>query len=74
MFDNLVNMSGANLVGNLLFSSIGFVAFFYGRKTTQWKPMFLGLALMIVPYFVADTVGMYAFGVAGTGALFFWRG
>lgn len=74
MLDGIFNMSGTNLVGNLLFSSIGFVGFVYGKKTTQWKPMFLGLALMIVPYFVPDTVGMYAFGVVGTGALFFWRG
>lgn len=69
MFD----ISGPNLIGNLVFSGIGFVAFTYGRKLSLWKPMLGGLALMIVPYFVADTVAMYAFGVLGTGVLFFFR-
>lgn len=40
----------ANLVGNLLFSSIGFVAFVYGKKQSLWKIMFTGLGLMIFPY------------------------
>jgi hypothetical protein len=38
-----------------------------------WKLMFCGLALMIYPYFVADTVAMYAIGALGTAALFFLR-
>lgn len=69
MFD----ISGTNLIGNLVFSSIGLVAFTYGKRQSLWKPMLCGLALMIVPYFVADTLAMYAFGVCGTGALLFWR-
>src|SRR5437763_14822073 len=44
--------SGANLIGGLLFGSIGFVAFVYGKRMHVWQPMFLGLALMAYPSFV----------------------
>jgi hypothetical protein len=73
MFEVFSELSGANLIGNLLFGSIGFVAFVYGKRTTAWKMMFCGLAMMAVPYFIADTAIMYAFGVIGTAALFFLR-
>jgi hypothetical protein len=69
----MFGLSAANLIGNLLFSSIGFVGFIYGKRMNVWKPMFCGLALMIYPYFVADTASMYAIGVVGSAALFFLR-
>jgi hypothetical protein len=65
--------SSANLIGGLLFGSIGFVAFVYGKRMHVWKPMFLGLALMVYPYFVADDLVLFAIGVVGTGALFLVR-
>ena len=69
MFD----MSGANLIGSLVFGSIGFVAFIYGKRMNLWKIMLCGLALMIFPYFIGDAVILYAIGVFGTAALLFLR-
>jgi len=69
MFD----LSAPNLIGNLLFSSIGFVAFVYGKRLSLWKPMFGGLALMVMTYFIADTAMMYGLGVAGSVALYLMR-
>jgi len=66
-------LSTANLIGNLLFSSVGFVAFVYGKRMNLWKLMLCGLALMVFPYFVGDTAMMYAIGAAGSIALFFLR-
>lgn len=66
-------IGAANLIGNLLFSSIGFVAFIYGKKQSLWKVMFTGLGLMVFPYFIAETVAMYATGIVGTALLFFLR-
>ncbi len=37
-------VSGPNLFAGLLFSSIGFVGFVYGKRMSAWKPMFLGIA------------------------------
>ena len=69
----MFGLSTANLIGNLLFSSIGFVAFIYGKRTNVWKVMLCGLALMIFPYFVGDTAIMYVIGILGTAALFILR-
>jgi len=69
----MFEMGTANLVGGLLFGSIGFVAFMYGKRMNLWKIMLCGLALMIFPYFVANTAIMYAIGALGTAALFFLR-
>ena len=69
----MFGLSAANLIGNLLFSSVGFVGFIYGKRMDFWKVMFCGLGLMIYPYFIADTVMMYAIGGVGSVALFFLR-
>ena len=65
--------SGANLIGGLVFGSIGFVAFIYGKRMHVWKPMFIGLALMAYPYFIANDIALFAIGVVGTAALFLFR-
>ena len=64
---------GSNLIAGLLFSSIGFVGFVYGKRMSLWKPMFLGLALMTYPYFIENTITLCAIGVAGSAALFWLR-
>lgn len=69
----MFGLSAANLVGNLLFGSIGFVAFIYGKRMNFWKVMLCGLAMMAVPYFIDDTTIMYVFGAVATAALFFLR-
>ncbi len=66
-------MSAANLIGGFVFGSIGFVAFIYGKRLNLWRIMLCGLALMIFPYFIADTAIMYAVGAVGSAALFFLR-
>jgi hypothetical protein len=65
--------SGANLLGGLIFGSIGFVAFAYGKRMHVWKPIFLGLALMVYPYFVENEVTLFVIGILGTAALFLFR-
>jgi hypothetical protein len=69
----MFGLSAANLVGNLLFSSVGFVAFVYGKRSSLWGIMFCGLGLMIFPYFVGDTIAMYVIGAVGTITIFFLR-
>jgi len=69
----MLNFSAANLIGGFVFGSIGFVAFIYGKRMHLWKPMFLGIALMVYPYFVGDDVIMIAIGTIGTVGLFFLR-
>jgi len=65
--------SAANLIGSLLFSSVGFVAFIYGKKQSLWKTMVLGIILMAYPYFVWNLWLMYGMGAALTAAIFIIR-
>jgi hypothetical protein len=69
----MLNLSAANLIGGFVFGSIGFVAFVYGKRMNLWKPMFLGIALMIYPYFISNDLAMIAIGAIGTVGLFFLR-
>jgi hypothetical protein len=68
-----MNFSTANLIGGLVFGSIGFVAFIYGKRMNLWRPMFLGLALMVYPYFVSNDIVLWAAGIAGSASLWIVR-
>lgn len=65
--------SYANLFGALLFGTVGFAAFVYGKKNAGWKPMVLGAGLMVYPYFIEATWLLYVIGVVLTAGLYFWR-
>ena len=69
MFD----FGAGNLIGGIIFGSIGFVAFVYGKRMNLWKPMLCGVALMVYPYFTTDPLVLYSIGLVGTGALYFLR-
>ena len=63
----------AGIFAWVLFGAIGCAAFVYGRKMLAWKPMVLGVALMVYPYFIAATWALYAVGAALCVALFLFR-
>ncbi len=65
--------SWPNIIAGLLFGTIGFVAFNYGRKEKSAKPFGIGLVLMVYSYFIPDTLWMYIIGITLTGLLIFWR-
>ena len=66
-------LSAPNLLAGLVFSSIGFIGFVYGKRMNLWKPIFIGIALMAYPYFIEDTIALCAIGLAGSAALFLAR-
>ena len=68
-----MDLSFANLAGNILFSSIGFVAFVYGKKMGYVRCMVIGVVLMVYPYALPDTRAMYAVGALLTASLFIFR-
>ncbi|MGH8092177.1 MAG: hypothetical protein ACREIF_01720 [Chthoniobacterales bacterium] len=63
-------LSAPNLFAGLLFGSIGFIGFAYGKRMSRWRPMFLGIALMTYPYFVENTIALCGIGLVGTAAFF----
>ena len=66
-------MSVADIIAWVIFGAVGFVAFMYGKRQVEWKAMAIGVALMVYPYFVANTIVLYVVGVALTAALFIFR-
>jgi len=65
--------SPAVLFAGLIFGLIGIAGFTYGRRNALWKPMGIGLALIVFPYFITQVLPLYAIGIALCGALYFWR-
>ena len=62
------------LIGGFLFGSIGFIAFVYGQKNSELRPMLIGIALMVYPYFLRGTWVMYLLGTALSALLYFSKG
>ena len=67
------NFSWPNLIGSFIFGVIGWYAFNYGRKEKSYKPLVIGLVLMVYPYFVPNTILLYVIGVGISSLLYFWR-
>jgi hypothetical protein len=63
----------SSLIWGLLFGSIGIGFFIYGRKQGVVVPLICGLALMIFPYFVSDTILRIAAGILFIAIPYFVR-
>lgn len=56
-------MNESWLLWALLFGSIGLGFFMYGKKQKAAVPLICGLALIIFPYFISNTILLVAIGV-----------
>lgn len=56
-------METANLFWGLIFSSIGIGYFVYGRKKSNLMARWSGIALILYPYLMTDTLTLVAFGI-----------
>ena len=65
-----MNMSTANILASVIFGSIGFAAFIYGKKQSSFKVLVIGIILMVYPYFVQNPIALFAIGGVLTVALF----
>ena len=63
----------ASLFWGLIFGSIGFGFFLYGKKQRKPVPLACGIALMVYPYFIGSTLGMIAIGVVLMAIPYFVR-
>ena len=65
--------STAVLLWGLLFGSIGFGFFLYGKKQKAVVPIIAGIALCVVPYFIANIYILVTVGVVLMAIPFFVR-
>jgi hypothetical protein len=61
------------LLWGLLFGSIGFGFFLYGKKQKAVVPLIAGIALCVVPYFIANVYILVTVGVLLMAIPFFVR-
>ncbi|HKI61721.1 MAG TPA: hypothetical protein VKA31_05460 [Mariprofundaceae bacterium] len=54
----------STLYWGLLFSSIGLGFFVYGKKQKAFVPVFCGIGLIIVPYFISNVPILIISGIA----------
>jgi hypothetical protein len=74
--DQVINLGGFSLAAILIavvFSVVGFVAFRHGKKNSEPRPLFLGIALMAYGYFVSNAWVSLGIGALLTLLLFFPR-
>ena len=53
----------AVLIWGMIFGAIGFGFFLYGRKQKAVVPLITGIALCVVPYFIANVYALVMVGV-----------
>lgn len=63
----MLDLNTESLFLGLLFSSIGFGYFIYGRKQASTVVKYSGIALMVFPYFITDSLPLL---VVGLGLIF----
>ena len=66
-------MNTAQSLLGVLFSSIGFGYFLYGKKQKVIIPLVCGLVLMIFPYFIDQTLLLIGIGTALSIRTYFIR-
>jgi len=66
-------MNTSLLLWGVLFSSVGFGYFLYGKRQHAPVPLICGIALMFYPYFVANTLPLVGIGVALAATPYFVR-
>jgi len=65
--------STAVLIWGMIFGAIGFGFFLYGRKQKAVVPLITGIALCVVPYFIANVYALVMVGVILMAVPFFVR-
>ena len=65
--------STAVLIWGMLFGAIGFGFFLYGKKQKTVVPLITGIALCVVPYFIANVYVLVMVGVILVVIPFFVR-
>lgn len=64
-------MDTSVLLWGLVFGSVGFGYFLYGKKQRAVVPLVCGIALMAFPYFISNTVLLVVVGIALAAAPYF---
>ena len=56
-------MQSSTLILGIIFGSVGLGFFVYGKKQAAFIPLFSGIGLMVVPYFISNMYILILLGV-----------
>ena len=65
--------SAGSLLWGVVFGSVGFAYFVYGKKQRLLVPLLCGIGLMGFPYFMSNTVPLVIVGVVLSLVPYFFR-
>jgi hypothetical protein len=65
--------SESELLWGVLFGSVGLGFFVYGKKQSMIVPLVFGLALMVYPYFMPNTIALVVMGLVLVAIPYFFR-
>jgi len=68
-----IPLNTSSLFWGFLFGSIGVGFFIYGKKQQRMIPLFCGVALMVFPYFISNTIAVVVIGVELMAVPYFVR-
>jgi len=63
----------SQIIAGILFGIVGLYLFRWGKKNTHYPHIFIGLGLMIYPYFVTSDALTWVVGFALCGAGYYFR-
>ena len=66
-------MNSSSLLWGLLYGSIGMGYFVYGKKQQRFVALISGIALMVFPYFITNTILGILIALVLVGLPFFMR-
>lgn len=70
---DLFNFNPYNILAGLIFGTIGWGAFAYGKRLDLWQPRAIGVALMVYPYLFSNAWLLWGVGVALMVLLWFYH-
>jgi len=65
--------SAAYIAGAIIFSIIGMIGYYYGKRASLNTPKWIGIGLMLYPYVITDTVPLYVVGCILCVCLYLYR-
>jgi hypothetical protein len=69
----MFSLNPYNFLAGLIFGTIGYGAWRYGKRLELWQPRVIGVALSIYPYFVTNPWLLWGIGIGLIVLLWFFH-
>lgn len=67
------NFNPYNILAGIVFGTIGWGAFSYGKRLELWQPRAIGVAMMVYPYLIGNAWLLWGVGVGLMVLLWFYH-